>query len=101
MIKLILIVKLKRKIFRASITYICKMKGYFQGFFPAMAADERLDCGGPSLRRVHDDSHGVDDALRMLALLLDVAGKAARDSLRGGSHRSAIRMVLLDKYSGR
>ena len=77
------------------------MKGYFQGFFHAMAADERLDFGGAALRRVHDDSHGVDDALRMLALLLDVARKVARDSLRGGSHQSTIRMVLLDEYSGR
>ena len=66
-----------------------------------MAADERPHCGGPALRCVHHDAHGVDDALRVFPVLLDAAAKAAGDSLRGGRHQPTLGMVLLDQYSGR
>ena len=61
--------------------YITCVGIFFQGFFLDVAADERPNCGGAPLRRVHHDAHGVDDALRVLPVLLDASSKAARDSL--------------------
>ena len=66
-----------------------------------MDFNERPYCGGPSLWCIHYDAHRMDNALRMLRVLLDVAAQAAGDSLRGGHHQSLLGMVLLDQHSGR
>ena len=85
------------------VTFTCYItqERKFQGLLLVVDSNERPYCRGPSLWCIHHDAHRMDNALRVLRVLLDVAAQAAGDLLRGGHHQSLLGMVLLDQHSGR